>query len=65
MFDLQKLETQLAQYFTQRGQYQEMFHKLCGAIEALQILINEVKETRKEIKDGETDDKSTQEPSQE
>lgn len=65
MFDLKKLEEQLAQYTMQRTQHQEMFHKLSGAIEAIQIVINAINEAAKEIKDVEIDHEGTQKASQE
>jgi hypothetical protein len=67
MYDLGKLEAQLAQYVMQKSQHQEMFHKLCGAIEVLLELINGIKSglEAKDNIDGQTDSEDTQQPSEE
>jgi len=69
MYDLGKLEAQLTQYVLQKSQHQEMFHKLCGAIEAIQGLIASIKEEleakQKEQEDGKTDNESSQQPPEE
>ncbi len=65
MYDLEKLELQLAQYGLQKIQHQQMFHKFEGAMEVLEEMINglklELAAKEKEKNDGKVID---QEPGQ-
>jgi hypothetical protein len=62
MHDLEELEQKMALFILQRTQHQEMFHKLSGAIEVLQEMINKEKEelTGKEEKVNDINKEETQ-----
>ncbi len=55
MHDLENLELQITQYALQRTQHQEMFHKLSGAIEVIQEMVNSLKKESLEKKNESTE----------